>query len=248
MEEAPLQFINSWNYWGGIVAYIFLSLAVLRLLVYSIKLMGIKDLKGKYDYVNQNEINALWQSTVLFIFGIGLLANTFVGEIGLFWMIIRGFVTLSIAFIIGVIANNMLKFYYPFYVEKKLRRLRYQPRISPKTGKEMKLMEESDEDVYLDEGMIAEEQVFSTDYDVWVDEESGFTQIEKYSGHLHASQCPECNYQTLKVEKEEIITRPTYNEEGELIKHSQCGYCGHNEQAAYTIAKLSTGTTETAMA
>lgn len=245
MEEAPLQFINSWNYWGGIAAYTFLSLAVLRMLVYYFKLMGTKDLKDKYDYVNQNEISALWQSTVLFLFGIGLLANTFVGEIGLFWMIIRGFVTLCIAFIIGVIANNMLKFYYPFYVEKKLRKLRYQPRISPKTGKEMKLMAESDEDVYLDEGMIAEEEVFSTDYDVWVDEETGFTQIEKYSGHLHAAKCPECNYQTLKVEKEEIITRPTYNEEGELIKFSHCGYCGHNEQAAYKIAKLSTGTDET---
>ena len=175
------------------------------------------------------------------------IANV-VGEIGMFWLIIRGFVTLCIAFIIGVIVSNVLKYYYPFYVEKRLKRLRYKPRISPKSGKPMKLMSESEEDVYLDEGMQAEEDVFSIDYDVWVDEETGYTKIEKYAGHLHALQCPECNYQTFRVEKEEVISKPTYNEEGELVKHFHCGYCGHNEQTSFKIAKLESGSAETAMA
>ena len=75
-------------------------------------------------------------------------------------------------------------------------------------------MSEDEEDVYLDEGMQAEENVFSIDYDVWVDEETGYTKIEKYSGHLHAIQCPECNYQTFKVVSEEIIAQPTELEIG----------------------------------
>ncbi|MFM7486201.1 MAG: hypothetical protein ACKO13_04685, partial [Cytophagales bacterium] len=73
------------------------------------------------------------------------------------------------------------------------------------------------------------------DYDVWIDEESGYTQIEKYSGHLHAIQCPECNYQTFKVVKEEITKAPSDAEEGELIKHYQCGYCGYKAKKAVIL-------------
>ena len=114
MEEAPLQFIETWNYWGKISALAFISLAALRLVFYWIKLASTKDLKAKYDFINQNEIPALWQSTLLLLIGAGIMANVFIGEIGLFWLIIRGFVTLCIGFIIGVVANNMYQFYYPF--------------------------------------------------------------------------------------------------------------------------------------
>jgi len=240
MEETPLQFIDTWNSWGQIVGSLFVAAALIRVLAHFIKLVSMSDLKSRYDFINAKEISALWQSAVFVLIGAGILVNSFISEIGLFWLIIRGFVTLCVTFILGVVANNMFKFYYPFYIEKRLKRLRYKPRISPKTGKPMKLLSEEEEDVYLDEGMQAEENVFSIDYDVWVDEETGFTKIEKYSGHLHAQKCPECNYQTLRVEKEEIVTKPTYTEEGELIKHFSCTYCGYNAQEAFKIAKLDT--------
>src|SRR3989442_12745115 len=99
---------------------------------------------------------------------------------------VRSFGTASMGLIVDVILQNLLKFYYPFYIEKRLKVLRYMPRVSPKTGKPMKLLSEEEEDAYLDEGMQAEENVFSVDYDVWKDEETGYIQIEKYSGHLHA--------------------------------------------------------------
>lgn len=139
----------------------------------------------------------------------------------------------------AMIMQNLLKFYYPFYIEKRLKILRYKPRISPKTGKPMKLLSEEEEDVYLDEGMQAEENLFSMDYDVWKDEESGYVKIEKYAGHLHAVQCPECNYQTFKVVKEEILKQPTETEEGELMKNYLCGYCGYKAKKAVTL-KVST--------
>jgi hypothetical protein len=238
MEEAPLQFIDTWNYWAQIAAGVFIGIAVLRTLFYYIKLVSTKDFKTRYDFINEREIKTLWSATVLMLIGVSFLVNSFLGEVGLFWFIIRWFTTVSIAFILGVVANNVYKFYYPFYVEKRLRQLRYKPRISPKSGKPMKLLSEEEEDVYLDEGMQAEEDVFSIDYDVWVDEETGFTKIEKYSGHLHASQCPECSYQTLRVVKEQIITKPTYDEEGELIKYFECSYCNYNAQEAFKVAKL----------
>jgi len=112
----------------------------------------------------------------------------------------------------------------------------------------MKLLSEEEEDVYLDEGMQAEENVFSVDYDVWIDEESGYTKIEKYAGHLHALQCPECNYQTLKVVKEEILESPTETEEGELMKFYKCDYCGFKERKAFRVAKLKSQGTEPTVA
>jgi len=238
MEEAPLQFIDTWNYWAKIAAGVFIGIAVLRVLFHMIKLVTTKDYKERYDFINEKEISTLWSATIFVLIGGSLLANGFLDEVGLFWFIIRWFTTLCIAFILGVVANNMFKFYYPFYIEKRLRQLRYKPRISPKSGKEMKLLSEDEEDVYLDEGMQAEEEVFSIDYDVWVDEETGYTKIEKYSGHLHAQKCPECNYQTLRVVKEELVTKPTYEEEGELIKYFSCSYCDYSAQDTFKVAKL----------
>lgn len=238
MEEAPLQFIDTWNYWAKIAAGLFLALALLRVLAHLVKLATTKDFKKRYDFINEKEISHYWSATIFLLIGGSLLANSFLNEVGPFWFIIRWFTTLSIAFILGVVANNMFKFYYPFYVEKRLRQLRYKPRVSPKSGKPMKLLSEEEEDVYLDEGMQAEEDVFSIDYDVWVDEETGYTKIEKYSGHLHAQKCPECNYQTLRVVKEEIVTKPTYEEEGELIKYFNCSYCDYSAQDTFKVAKL----------
>jgi uncharacterized protein with PIN domain len=61
-------------------------------------------------------------------------------------------------------------------------------------------------------------------------------------------QCPECNYQTLKVVKEEILESPTEFEEGELMKFYKCSYCGYKERKAFRIARLKNTTGESASA
>jgi DNA-directed RNA polymerase subunit RPC12/RpoP len=164
------------------------------------------------------------------------------------WIFVYVFTTVSMGMIVALIVQNLLKFYYPFFIEKRLKVLRYRPRVSPKTGKAMKLLSEEEEDVYLDEGMIAEENVFSVDYDVWKDEETGYIKIEKYAGHLHALQCPECNYQTFKVVREEILKQPNTTEEGELLKHYQCGYCGYKAKKTVVLRQSSKAETATATA
>ncbi len=236
MEETPLQFIDTWNMVGQILG---VSLAVLSILVVIIhfgRLSAMRDPKKKYDYMNRSEINNMWIASLLFLIGVAVFANSLLSEIGWAWLTIRLFVTLVVTSILLIIVKNLLKFYYPFYMEKRLKKLRYKPRISPKSGKPMKLLSEEEEDVYLDEGMQAEEEVFSIDYDVWIDEETGYTQIEKYAGHLHAERCPDCNYQTYKVSREEIIKEPTSTEEGELTKFYKCGYCGYKDAKNVKIA------------
>lgn len=237
MEESTLYF-QIWNNYAGIAAYVFVGLAAAIVIFHVLRLISLTDLKRKYDYINQYEIRLLWYSSVALIIGAGFYANTLFAENGTVWFLVRIFVSLMIGLILGVIVSNVLRFYYPFFVEKRLKKLRFTPRLTPE-GKPMTLLSEDEEDVYLDEGMQAEENVFSVDYDVWIDKETGYTKIEKYSGHLHAQRCPECNYQTLKVVREKIIESPEENRGGQLMKFFKCDYCGYKERKTYRIAKLS---------
>lgn len=239
MEINTANALSIWNQWGQIASYAVFGAAALVLLAYVLRLSSQGSPKAKYDFINRHEINNLWYASIFLIIGAAIYANTLIEETGTIWFFVRIFVSVMLGLIVGVIVSNMLRFYYPFYIEKRLKRLRYQPRISPKSGKPMKLLSEDEEDVYLDEGMQAEENVFSIDYDVWIDEENNYTQIEKYAGHLHALKCPECNYQTLKVIREEIIEVPTVQADGELMKHYKCGYCSHKVRKVFRVAKLS---------
>jgi hypothetical protein len=216
----------AWNEMAQNIAYGAWAIAVLIVIGHVIRLSTMNDAKLKYDFINRAEIRTLWIASIILIIGCCFFANSKVTEVSPLWIFVRLFTTVSMGMIVALIVQNLLKFYYPFFIEKRLKVLRYKPRISPKTGKAMKLLSEDEEDSYLDEGMQAEENVFSIDYDVWKDEETGYVKIEKYSGHLHALRCPECNYQTFKVVREEILKVPTQTEEGELSKHYQCGYCG----------------------
>jgi DNA-directed RNA polymerase subunit RPC12/RpoP len=238
MEELSVESFETWNTWAQYIAMAFAALAGLIVLGHIIRLGGTRDAKKKYDYINRSEINTLLAAGVVLIIGGAFYFNSNIVELTILMVFVRVFVTIMMGLIMGVIIHNLLKFYYPFYIERRLRTLRFKPRISPKTGKPMKLLSEDEEDVYLDEGMQAEEEIYSVDYDVWVDEETGYTKIEKYAGHLHALQCPECNYQTFKVNREEIVRQPTVADEGELIKHFECQYCGYKARKSYHIATL----------
>lgn len=234
MEDFAAQY-EPWNTLAKNVSYFCWAVTILIMLGHLVKLVITGDPKNKYDYINRTEIRLLWVSSIFLVVGACFYFNSFIEELNALLIFVRIFTTVSMGLIAALIFQNLLKFYYPFYIEKRLKALRYKPRISPKTGKPMKLLSEEEEDAYLDEGMQAEENVFSTDYDVWKDEETGYVKIEKYAGHLHALQCPECNYQTFKVVREEILKAPTATEEGELLKHFQCGYCGYKAKKNVTL-------------
>jgi len=227
---------------------VFLVASVANLLFLLFRLFTAKDLKSSYDFINESEIKYLWTSSLLLIISASLIVNTLFPNGELFWIGVRLFLTVMMALIVGVAIFNILKFYYPFFIEKRLKKLRFTPRISSKSGLPMVLLSEDEEDSYLDEGMQAEENAFSVDYDVWMCKTSGDVRIEKYLGHLHAEQCNSCNYQTLKIVKEEIVEKPTAEKDGLLIKYYKCTYCGHKVKKDQHL-KLSsnlknTGTTD----
>ena len=231
------ELLLNWNTYGSYIAMAVAGVGIIILLGHYLKLLATSDFKTRYDYINMHEINMLWNGFLLVIIGGTLFFNTVFEESNWLWFFVRVFMSSMFAVIAGVIVQNILKFYYPFFIEKRLKKLRYTPRTSP-DGRKMKLLSEEEEDVYLDEGMQAEEDAFSVDYDVWIDEESGYTQIEKYNGRLHALRCSSCNYQTLKVDREEVVQQATESSEGELIKYYACSYCGHKERKSFKIAPI----------
>jgi hypothetical protein len=239
---------ESWNQLAANVAFAAWGLGLLVVLGYFVRLLAISESKDKYDFINRYEIRVLWVASIILIVGACFFVNSNIIQLSNLWIFVYVFTTISMGMIVALIVQNLLKFYYPFFIEKRLKVLRYRPRVSPKTGKVMKLLSEEEEDVYLDEGMIAEENVFSVDYDVWKDEETGFIKIEKYAGHLHALQCPECNYQTFKVVREEILKQPSATEEGELLKHYQCGYCGYKAKKTVVLRQHAKAEAATATA
>ncbi len=243
-NENYQNFLAAWDTAIIYVAYAFLAAAGAITIYYFVSIVGIRDPKKKYDYINAKEIKLFWYAMLSLTIAGGLYLNTTFNETvrqEVIWYFVRLFVTASFTTIFALIFNSLIKVYYPFQVEKKLNRLRHRPRTNPNNGREMILLSEEQEDEYLDEKMIEEEARHAVDYDVWLDEETGFTIIEKYDGSLLAIECPSCGYRTLRVVKEEVITSPTMDQEGELLNYYSCSYCNHKERRTITTKRLASG-------
>ncbi len=224
---------------GGIV---FFTIAFIIYLVHNFRVSLIKDYKTKYDYINQNEVK--WYKWAFYAVGIGvgLFINLYgsneggLNKVGI-WFFVRLFFGFSGATLVAYVANLVLDYYYPTKLNSKLKKWRYMPRVNPKTGNKMKLLSEEEEDVHLDEGRQAEENIFSIDYDVWIDEKSSDIKIEKYDGHLTALKCNNCGFFTMKVVKEEITERYEDESPKELVKHYKCAYCKNVRATAFIISR-----------
>jgi hypothetical protein len=206
-----------------------------------IKIAAIKTPKGKYDYISRREIKTLERVFVVIAIGVAMLINRYgmdkLNEMGV-WFYVRLFMSFAGGTLVGYVAFLILEYYYPTRLDKKLKKWRFMPRVNPKTGNKMRLLAEHEEDVHLDEGMQAEEDVFSVDYDVWFDEQSKDVLVEKYPGHLQALQCGSCGFFTLRVVREEITQQPTRDTPGELIKHYECSYCKSVRATAFKISSM----------
>ncbi|WPP53455.1 hypothetical protein [Catalinimonas niigatensis] len=237
--EALLTIIRQGLYY---CSFALVPIGIGILIFYFIRLSSTSDAKAKYDFINKYEKKALWYSCLVILTAAGTYVTSILATEWLY-VFVGVFVSLMFGLILGVVIYNYLEYYYPTFIEKRLQKLRYKPRVSS-TGNQMKLLSEAEEDVHLDEGMQAEESIFSVDYDVWIDEQSGETKIEKYKGHLHAEKSPTCGYYTLRVVKEEIIESPTEEKEGTLMKYYECSYTGYKTKKIFNIAKLKRTTKE----
>lgn len=241
--ETTDAFLGSWNQYMfyGILAS--LALGVLILLIYEFNVLKLKDPKEKYDYVNLHEIRYFWYALVFFLlagaFAINTVASDVIQEHGMRWFYVRVFISLCFMVVGYFSAHSMIKIYYPKKIARRLNKLRTAPRLSPE-GNPMRRLTEEEEDVHMERSMIEEEEIQVVDYDVWLDEKTGFKKIEKYIIHDQMSECPECGYFTLTIASEEVGKEPTMSEPGFFIEHLQCSYCGHKEKREIMVSNLST--------
>lgn len=237
--QAEKAFVETFHNIMLIGAIVMITIAVLIFLVYQLRVSLVKGLKERHDFINTNEIK--WYKWIFILIGIAaafainLYGKDEIGGPGVSFFV-RLFFSIAGATLVIYVASLVLDFYYPTQLNKKLRRLRYSPRVSS-TGNKMKLLTEDEEDVHLNEGMQAEENIFSIDYDVWIDEKTKEVRIEKYQGHLISLQCNNCGFYTMRVLREEIVES---NEDGtpkELLKHYKCTYCQNVRATQFTIDK-----------
>jgi hypothetical protein len=232
-------FIVAWNYSMILGTIIMVAAGIIIYIVYKIRLSAIRDFHKKYDFVNTHEIKTY--KLVFYCFGvattlaINLYGKNEMREVEL-WFYTRLFMSIAGGTLVAYVSYLVLEYYYPSRLDKKLKRYRYATRINPKTGNKMRLLSEEEEDVHLEEGMKAEEGVFSVDYDVWIDEKTGDVKIEKYPGRLQALRCNTCGFHTMRIVKEEVTRMPSATEPGELVKHYQCSYCKSVRATAFNIS------------
>lgn len=209
------------------------ALSVVLLLLYAVQVQSFRSRTKKYKFVSERESHALMGSAVLFSGSVAfyafVLMELSIGIAGPFYYFIAGLFAVGVGFALGYVLRSYLNFYHPFILEKRLKDIRFAPMRSPITGKPMTLLNEAQEDVHLSREMIEEEDTLSVDYDVWIDENSGFKVIEQYDTRYHPRECESCHFKTLVKRKEEVIQAPQPQEKGILRKHYECTYCGHLE-------------------
>ncbi len=210
-----------------------LSIGVIIILAYLVQMMGLNSRTEKYRFASKKESKALSRMTNFIAIGISCFAFILISRsIGL----VENFTYYFVAFFSGLIGLAIgygmwayLNFYYPFILEKRLNKIRFNPMKSPHSGNDMKLLNEEEEDPYMTQEMRDDEEALTFDYDVWLDEATGHTIIEKYDMSFHAMVCENCNFRTLKESGEEVIKEATSESEGELRKYFNCTYCGHHQ-------------------
>lgn len=244
MDTSFEVFIDHWHQIALIWSQITLAIAGIIFGYYLLLMTTRSTLAEKYKFLSTHEIKYLWYTALSLTISFSFFLNSLMVKqhetSDNFALSIKIILSGVIGFLIGYVLNKYLTVFYPFTLEKKLSKLRFRKRISPTTKKELRLLNEDEEDVHLSEEMIAHEDAFAFDYDVWIDDETGYKLIEKYEGNLHALICDKCRFRTLKEYKEEVTVPPTSSEPGTIVKHYKCSYCAHLEQKTSEVAPLST--------
>ncbi len=128
--------------------------------------------------------------------------------------------------------------FFFIYLKRKLKALRYQRRFSRETGAPMHLLNEEEDDTYLERGQLMEEQLGSVDYDVWITEDSEDLLVLAYDRRFSSyRKCPECKYKTYIKTRTELIRRATYSHSGLKRHYYECKNCRYHHSRDERIPK-----------
>lgn len=243
MKKSIEVFVDHWHQISVIWSEIALTIAVIMMLYYLIRLVSQKSLTKKHEFIIVNEIKYLWYVGISLAVGFSFFLNALLVRAhytgSYFALSIKTFVSVMLGLLIGSVLNTYLHVYYPFRMERRLHRIRFKTRKSATSGDDLILLTEDEEDVHLTDEMIEHENMAVYEYDVWLDEKTGTKLIEKYRGNHHLIICEKCNYRTSHEYQEKVEEEPTASQSGTLMKYYRCSHCDHMQQRTSTIAALS---------
>lgn len=115
---------------------------------------------------------------------------------------------------------------------------RTKPRICRVDGSKMYWMTEYEEDEFLTQGQILEEELKAIDHDVWACRKCDHIRVEAYpTWFSDYKMCPNCSYKTQFITKT-TDTQPTRTSVGYGTAVHQCKHCDHTYATPFTIPKL----------
>ncbi|MDR0970950.1 MAG: TPM domain-containing protein [Bacteroidales bacterium] len=118
-------------------------------------------------------------------------------------------------------------------------RVRFSSINCSKCNGKMHRLSEKEEDEYLSQRQLMEEEVRSKNYDVWLCENCQNTSVFAYENKLTKySYCPYCNAKTMSLVEDRIIRDATSLVEGKGEKIYKCKNCGKTHAIPYVIPLL----------
>lgn len=94
---------------------------------------------------------------------------------------------------------------------------------------------------YLTKGQRKEELIKAYDYDIWVSADKKEHVIKVWPAEAYDSftECPECNFRTYQLNKQETTKAATYSSSGTAKLTNTCNFCNHVEFIKWvTLAQL----------
>ena len=142
----------------------------------------------------------------------------------------------SILAVISIIFPLTVGFFAGWFRKNIMPYVRKRPVVCPDCGKPMHLLSEEDEDEYLDEKQILEENIKSIDYDVWRCDGCNKKIVLPYINSLSSfSVCPRCGARTMTKLPDKILVSATRSSTGKGLHRQECKYCGHRVIVPYVI-------------
>ena len=120
-----------------------------------------------------------------------------------------------------------------------MRHVRLHKRLCPNCGARMQRVDEDNDNNYLTPSQDAEERLDSVDYDVWLCQECGETDIIPYvNPSKNYTVCPNCHARACTLVNRRTLVQPTTRHEGHGVEEYMCLNCRNRWQRPYTIAKV----------
>ena len=125
-----------------------------------------------------------------------------------------------------------------FLLKQLLKKLRYHPRFSKVNGKPMRVLTEDEEDPFLSQGQITEEEIGSVDYDVWITPDEDDVLILRYKKPFtRYSACPKCGFVAYFHARTNTLRAATYNHSGQKEELYECKNCAYRHRKTIIIPK-----------